>query len=70
MEGERIKGDVLGLGGGGEVGGLELVMAETRGAARAQQGCTLHLSVQPSHCIMYHFLLYGRTKLASCAERG
>lgn len=63
MEGERIKGDVLGLGGGGGGGwGVKLVMAETRGAARAQQGCTLHLSVQPSHCIMYHFLPYGRTK--------
>lgn len=29
---------------------------ETRGAARAQQGCTLHLSVQLLYCIMYHFL--------------
>lgn len=41
-------------------GGLKLVMAdakrETRGAGRAQQGCTLHLSVQLLHSIMYNFL--------------
>lgn len=28
---------------------------ETRGAGRAQQGCTQHLSVQLLYCIIYNF---------------
>lgn len=34
---------------------------ETRGAGRAREGCTLHLSVQQLYCIMYNFLMRKAT---------
>ena len=57
----------IGIKRGGEKISYGWCRRETRGFGRAQQGCTLHLSVQLLHCVMYYFLWLGAIIIQSAA---